>query len=119
MNRLFEVDVEVSQEQKSKIFLKKLQGIGFISKNKNHLSRYLSKDLKINDKTGIALSHIKKEYINLVLNGSWSERKYVDITFLLAKDRKLFIKTIYCQYGEKYNNRELNDAVLAERAKYK
>ena len=108
--------MKVIPEVEAKKFLKKLTLVGFVGKNKNFLSKYMNKN---EDNTGVALSHIKANYFKFVIKEGWTERKYADITFIIARKKQLFSKENYSTYGEKYENREIDNYVITERSEYK
>lgn len=106
-----EKKVKKSTSSKSAKFLSKLGSTKFAKENKVFLSKYINNDDRI------AYAHIKSSYEAYVGGDDWSERKFTDVTYLLARDNKLFIKANYSELGLGYN--ELSDIeVLTERAKY-
>lgn len=120
MNRLFQVNVNIIPEVEAKKFIKKLQAVGFIRKNKTYIYNYMNKKDTIKSHNGVAIafSHIKKCYVEFVIQKGWSERKYADITFIIVKDEKPFLSNVYSDYGNDYDNKRLNDEILRERDKY-
>lgn len=109
-----ESDIIELNELKGKTFLKKLSRVSFISLNRAILNKYL------NSANGVsfALSHIKSSYISLVCSGGWTERKFVDITYLIAKRGGLYNLSSYTSFSDKYHARELSEDILEERGKY-
>lgn len=104
-------EVKPSTASKASKFMAKLGQTKFAEVNKTFLSNYINKDSRI------AYSHIKSSYTLYVGTDKWVERKFADITYLLARDSKLFSKANYSEYGIIYN--EINELeILAERAKY-
>lgn len=106
-----EKEVKPSTSSKSAKFLSKLGKTKFAEENKVFLSKY------INNNSNIAYAHIKSSYETYVGGDDWSERKFADVTYLLARDNKLFSKANYSELGLRY--KELDELeVLTERAKY-
>lgn len=105
-------DIKHLNELKSKTFINKLKRSSFIGNNSSVLDRYFNAGI------GLALSHIKSSYIELVCLDGWSERKFADITFLIAKDMKSYSIKVYKGYETRYHARELNEVILVERARY-
>ncbi len=106
-----EQEVKPSVASKASKFLAKLGQTKFAEVNKTFLSNYINK----NDK--IAYKQIRDNYKMYVGIDKWTERKFADITYLLARDNKLFSRANYSEYGITYN--EINEIdILTERAKY-
>lgn len=106
-----EKEVKPSTSSKSAKFLSKLGKTKFAEENKVFLSKY------INNNSNIAYSHIKSSYETYVNGDDWSERKFADVTYILARDNKLFSKANYSELGLRH--KELSEIeVLTERAKY-
>lgn len=106
-----EQEVKPSTASRASKFLAKLGQTKFAEVNKAFLSNYIKK----NDK--IAYKHIRDNYEMYVGIGKWTERKFADVTYLLARDNKLFSQKNYSEYGIIYN--EINEIeILTERAKY-
>lgn len=106
-----EKEVKLSTSSKSAKFLSKLGKTKFAEENKVFLSKY------INNNSNIAYYHIKSSYETYVNGDDWSERKFADVTYILARDNKLFSKANYSELGLRH--KELSEVeVLTERAKY-
>ena len=106
-----EQEVKPSTASRASKFMAKLGQTKFAEVNKTFLSNYINK----NDK--IAYKHIRDNYKMYIGIGEWTERKFADITYLLARDNKLFSQKNYSAYGITYN--EITEIeILTERAKY-
>lgn len=106
-----EQEVKPSTASRASKFMAKLGQTKFAEVNKTFLSNYINK----NDK--IAYKHIRDNYEMYIGIGKWNERKFADITYLLARDNKLFSRKNYSAYGITYNG--INEIeILTERAKY-
>lgn len=102
----------LSVKSKSSKFISRLNELDFDKYNKKQLVKYMS------DKgAGVAFSHIKSAYERLVIGGDWSERKFADITYIIARDEEIFSGKNYISYNEDYMSYEEID-ILIERAKY-
>lgn len=112
MPSLFSVELEDPEEVKSTKFISKLQSMGFIGKNTVYLQNYINADI------AIAFSHIKQNYKTYVLKGNWSEKKFEEIIFLIAKNRRMLIPNSFLQYGAKYDEGKLEREISIERKKY-
>lgn len=112
MNSLFDVEIVAPDDRKAGEFLNKLKEKGFIGKNKIYLENYINSDISI------AFGHIKNAYKNYVCKGSWSEEKFEDIIYLIAKNRKMLIPNSFIFYGAKYDEGKLKNEVNIERRKY-
>lgn len=112
MNSLFDVEIIPPEERKASEFINKLTKKGFIGKNKVYLENYINSDL------GIAFGHIKNAYKNYVSKGNWSEQKFEDIIYIIAKNRKMLIPNVFIMYGTKYDEGKLTHEVNLERRKY-
>lgn len=112
MPSLFSVELEDPEEVKSTKFISKLQSMGFVGKNMVYLQNYINADI------AIAFSHIKQNYKTYVLKGKWSEKKFEEIIFLIAKNRKMLIPNSFLQYGTKYDEGKLEREISIERKKY-
>lgn len=107
-----EVPVKLSTSSKASKFLAKLGNTRFNELNKDFLDNYVNKDSRI------AFSNIKSAYqLYVDMENGWTERKFVDVTYLLARDKKIFNKSNYVEYGLTYLKRTKVE-VLTERAKY-
>lgn len=104
-------EVKPSTASRASKFLAKLGQTEFAEVNKAFLSNYVNK----NDK--IAYKHIRDNYEMYIGTGKWDERKFADITYILARDSKLFSQKNYSEYGIIYNEIEQKE-ILTERAKY-
>lgn len=112
MPALFNLDIEHPDEIKASKFISKLQSKGFVGKNKVYLQNYINADI------GIAFNHIKQNYKTYVIKGGWSERKFEDIIYVIAKDRQMLIPNVFLRYGTKYDEGKLSREVNLERRKY-
>lgn len=105
-------DKKKSSDFKAARFVAKLDEIKFTEKNEKTLDSYMKKG------RDVAFMHIKSSYKKKVLNGDWSERKFADITYLIARDKKLFSEKFYSEYGRHYGTKITEMEILTERAKY-
>lgn len=112
MPGLFELNIEHPDEVKASKFVSKLQEKGFVGKNMVYLKNYINADI------GIAFGHIKQNYKTYVIKGGWSERKFEDIIYVIAKDRQMLIPNVFLRYGTKYDDGKLSREVNLERRKY-
>lgn len=112
MPTLFDVNIEHPDEVKASKFISKLQSKGFIGKNEVYLKNYINADM------GIAFGHMKTNYKTYVIKGGWSERKFEDIIYLIAKDRQMLIPNVFLRYGAKYDDGKLSKEINLERRKY-
>lgn len=112
MPTLFDVNIEDPDEVKASKFISNLQSKGFIGKNKVYLENY------INAEIAIAFSHIKLNYKTYVCKGKWTEKKFEDIIYVIAKDRQMLIPNVFLRYGSKYDDGKLTREVNLERRKY-
>lgn len=96
-------------------FIKNLSKVGFDNVNREFLDSYLNKG------SSIAFSNIKSAYGKLV-DINWTERKIVDITYMLARDSRTFSARNYINYGKEYDNKvqdvDYKLKVLSVRAMY-
>ncbi len=112
MPGLFELNIEDPDEVKASKFISKLQSKSFVGKNMVYLQNYINADI------GIAFGHIKQNYKTYVIKGGWSEEKFEDIIYLIAKDRQMLIPNVFLRYGTKYDEGKLKKEVAMERRKY-
>lgn len=112
MPKLFDVEVEDSDEIKASKFISKLQKKGFVGKNKVYLKNYINADI------GIAFSHIKTNYKKYVCEGGWPEEKFEDLIYVIAKNRRMLIPNVFLQYGTLYDDGKLVREIAIERKKY-
>lgn len=112
MPSLFEINVETKDEVKASEFISKLQSKGFVGRNKIYLQNYINADM------AIAFSHIKTNYIRYVCDGGWSEEKFEDIIYIIAKNRKMLIPNVFLRYGAEYDDGKLSREINMERRKY-
>lgn len=112
MPKLFDVNIEDKDEVKSSKFISNLQKKGFVGKNEIYLKNYIDANI------GIAFSHIKQSYKKYVCEGGWSEKKFQDIIYLIAKDRKMLIPSVFLNYGSRYDDGKLTREVAIENKKY-
>lgn len=98
------------KEERAKAFLNFLETSGFTKENKGVLDEYMRN-------RNIAFFHIKASFISLVEDEGWSTRKFADITYSLTKNKELYTKKKYKEYGAKYLQMNKAD-VLEERARY-
>lgn len=112
MPTLFDVNIEHPDEVKASKFISMLQSKGFVGKNKVYLQNY------INAEISIAFGHIKSNYKTYVIKGGWSEKKFEDIIYVIAKDRQMLIPNVFLRYGIKYDEGKLSREVNLERRKY-
>lgn len=112
MPTLFEINIEDKDEVKSTKFISMLQSKGFVGKNKIYLENYINADI------AIAFAHIKQNYKKYVCEGKWSEEKFEDIIYVIAKNRKMLIPSVFLDYGSKYDSGKLKREVAQERMKY-
>jgi len=105
-------DNKKSTNSRASRFLSKIEQTGFTEQNKKALNNYLKKG-----KT-VAFSHIKSSYKNYVLSGDWSERKFTDVTYIIARENKLYTSKFYNEYGNEYELKLTEIDILTERAKY-
>lgn len=103
--------VKNSDEIKSNKFLSKLVKSKFAEVNQKFLDKYLGKG------TAVGMKHIQDAYSRYIVRDLWTERKLLDVTYLLARDNKLFSDTNYIDYGQKYKHTDELE-ILKERAKY-
>lgn len=101
-----------SSDSRAARFIAKLDEIKFTEKNEKALDSYMKKG------RDVAFMHIKSSYKKKVLSGDWSERKFADITYLIARDKKLFSEKFYSEYGRHYGTKITEMEILIERAKY-
>lgn len=112
MPGFFEIKKEDTNEEKASKFISKLQSKGFVGKNMIYLRNYINADI------GIAFSHIKTNYKKYVLEGSWSEKKFEEIIYIIARDRKMLIPSVFLRYGTLYDNGDLRNKINQELRKY-
>lgn len=112
MPTLFDVNIEDPEEIKASKFIFNLTSNGFIENNKVFLENYINADM------AIAFSHIKKNYKTYVCKGKWTEKKFQDIIYVIAKDRQMLIPNVFLRYGAKYDDGKLSREVNLERKKY-
>lgn len=112
MPTLFDVKIEDPNEVKATKFISMLQAKGFIGINTIYLTNYINADI------AIAFGHIKNNYKTYVIKGKWSERKFEDIVYLIAKDRQMLIPNVFLRYGIKYDEGKLAREINLERRKY-
>ena len=98
------------KEERARAFLNFLETSGFTKENKGVLDGYMRN-------RNIAFFHIKASFISLVEDEGWSTRKFADITYSLTKNKELYTKKKYKEYGTKYLQMNKAD-VLEERARY-
>lgn len=91
-------------------FVSELDDKGFTKANSAYLEGYMKLG------KGTAFKHIMSSYKRFVLEGDWSERKFADTTYLIAKDEGLFSAKTYANYIESDKFTEIE--ILSERAKY-
>lgn len=103
--------VKNSDEIKSNKFLSKLVKSKFAEVNQKFLDKYLGKG------TAVGMKHIQDAYSRYIVRDLWTERKLLDVTYLLARDNKLFSDANYIEYGQKYKHTDELE-ILKERAKY-
>jgi len=106
-----EKEVKPSMTSKSSKFLASLADTEFAYINKEFLANYINKDSRI------AYAHIKSSHETYVGSEGWSNRKFADMTYLLVRDKKLFSKKNYSEYGRMFTDLNKVD-ILTERAKY-
>lgn len=102
----------LSVKSKSSKFISRLNELDFDKHNKKQLVKYMG-----GKGTGVAFSHIKSAYERLVIGGDWSNRKFADITYIIARDEEIFSGKNYISYNEKYMSYDEIE-VMRERAKY-
>lgn len=102
-----------SAESSAKKYLVKLEQVRFADVNKSFLNKYIGKGKG----RAVAFKHIKSSYIKKVGESNWTERKFTDVTYQLAKDNELFTPTNYSEYGKVYNQLVPSE-LLEERSKY-
>lgn len=105
-------DKKKSSDSKAARFIAKLDELKFTEQNEKALDNYMKKG------RGVAFMHIKSSYKKKVLSGDWSERKFADVTYLIARDKKLFSEKFYSEYGRHYGTKITEMDLLTERAKY-
>lgn len=105
-------DKRPSTDFRARKFIASLDDLGFAKKNEKTLDNYMKKG------RGVAFSNIKSSYNNYVINGDWSERKFLDVTYLLARDKELFSEKSYHEYGRYYGTKISEVEILKERSKY-
>lgn len=112
MPGLFNLNIEDPDEVKASKFISKLQSKGFVGKNMIYLQNYINADM------GIAFAHIKNNYKTYVCKGSWTEKKFEEIIYVISKDRQMLIPNVFLRYGVKYDEGKLNRDINIERKKY-
>ena len=105
-------DKRPSTDFRARKFIARLDDLGFTKKNEKTLDNYMKKG------RGVAFSNIKSSYDTYVINGDWSERKFLDVTYLLARDKEIFSKKSYHEYGRYYGTKISEVEILKERSKY-
>jgi len=111
MPKLFDVEIEDKDEVKASKFIGRIQK-EFIDNNEVYLKNYINADI------GIAFAHIKTNYKKYVLEAGWSEQKFTEIIYILAKHRKMLIPSVFLSYGSKYDEGKLTKEIQAEKKKY-
>lgn len=112
-NDIEKQDKNKSISTKASIFIGSLDKIGFTEANKVNLDKYLSgKGRKV------AFSHIRSSYKALMLKSGWNERKFADITYIIAKRNDLYIEKTYNELNEYYEVNLSEIDKLRERAEY-
>ena len=101
-----------STDSRASKFIASLDDLGFAKNDEKTLDNYMKKG------RGVAFSNIKSSYSTYVIDGDWSERKFLDVTYLLARDKELFSKKNYHEYGRYYGTKISEAEILRERAKY-
>lgn len=101
-----------STDFRARKLIARLDDLGFVKKNEKTLDNYMKKG------RGVAFSNIQSSYGTYVIDGDWSERKFVDVTYLLARDKEIFSKKSYHEYGRYYGTKISEVEILTERAKY-
>jgi len=112
MPMLFDVNIEDKEEIKASKFVSKLQKKAFVSNNEIYLKNYIDADI------GIAFSHIKNNYKKYVCQAGWSEEKFEDVIYIIAKHRKMLIPSVFLNYGSKYDDGKLTKEIQMEKRKY-
>lgn len=113
VNDIEKQDKNKSISTKASIFIGNLDKVGFTEANKVNLDKYLSgKGRKV------AFSHIRSSYKALMPKSGWNERKFADITYIIAKRNDLYIEKTYTELNEDYEISLSELDKLRERAKY-
>lgn len=86
-----------SNDEIASRFISKLMDDGFIGKNKTYLENYINSDISI------AMNHVKNTYKTYVLEGKWSEEKFIDVTNGIIAYGEMLVPRAYMKYGNKYD----------------
>lgn len=112
MPKLFEVKIVDKDEVKSTEFIAMLQEKGFIDHNEIYFNNYINADI------GIVFSHIKNCYKQYVIEGNWTEDKFEDVIYIIAKHRKMLIPNVFLKYGIMHDEGKLTKEAQMERKRY-
>lgn len=112
MPTLFKLDIEDKDEVTAERFLYNLNQKNFIEINKVYLENYINSDMTIN------FAHIKNSYKEYVLKGSWSEEKFEEVLYIIAKRREMMVPNIFLKYGTRYDDGKLTKEIELEKRKY-
>lgn len=90
-----------THEQKADEYSAKLMAEGFIGRHDIYLSNY------VNSEIGIAMSHIKKHYIEYVLKGEWDEKKFSVVLEEIINKNFMLTNMSFLKMGTKYDKGEI------------
>lgn len=108
---LFDVEIKDTDEIKASEFIGRFKD-DFIDNNEIYLKNYIDADI------GVAFSHIKKCYKRYVCEAGWDENKFEGIIYIIAKNRKMLIPSVFLNYGMKYDDGKLTKEIAGEKRKY-
>lgn len=86
-------DIDFTEEGQAETFISEIQEDGFIGDHILFLENYMLSDM------GIALSAIKKGYIDYVVNGNWTKDKYKAVINQIAATKQMFIPSNFTRVG--------------------
>lgn len=111
MPALFDVEIKDTDEIKASEFIGRFKD-DFIDNNEIYLKNYIDADI------GVAFSHIKQCYKRYVCEAGWDENKFEGIIYIIAKNRKMLIPSVFLNYGMKYDDGKLTKEIAGEKRKY-
>ena len=112
MPTLFKLEIEDKDETTAERFIYDLNQKDFIKLNEIYLTNYINADMKI------TFAHIKLSYKRYVIEGGWSEEKFEEILYVIAKRREMMVPKTFLKFGSLYDDGKLTKEIELERRKY-